>query len=304
MKKAIITGANGFVGRYLVRELVQRGYELLCIVRNEQEDIRCLDGLNIQVIYCDLRDITELSKKICQRKFDCFYHLAWAGSSGNARMDYGLQLLNARQCADAAKAAWQLGCKRFVGAGSVTELMFGEYLKQDGSVPEMTACYAIGKIAAEYVTKCVCTEHRIDFLWGYISNFYGAEDTTQNFINYLIDEYLAGHIPVLTNGEQKADFMYVSDVARALVAMGEKGKNNCSYYIGYGEPKPLKEFVLKVRNTVNPSIAAGLGKKPFRGVDIDFGKLDIGKLRRDTGFVPIVNFTEGIKKTLEWRNLQ
>lgn len=304
MKRAIITGANGFVGRYLARELARRGYELWCVVRSERDDINSLKGLDLQVVYCDLKDIAQLPEKIHVRNFDCFYHLAWAGSSGEARKDYLLQFLNAKQCTGAAKAAWQLGCSRFAGAGSVTELMFGEYLKKDGSMPEMTTCYAVGKIAAEYMTKCVCTELGMDFLWGYISNFYGAEDTTQNFVNYLINEYSVGHVPMLTSGEQKADFMYVSDVAGAFAEMGEKGRTNCSYYVGYGVPKPLKEFVVQVRDTVNPSVATGLGQKPFRGLDIDFNRLDIHKLHRDTGFVPKVNFTEGIKKTLEWRSMR
>ena len=90
--------------------------------------------------------------------------------------------------------------------------------------------------------------------------------------------------------------MYVSDVARALLAMGEKGKTNSTYYIGYGSPRPLREFVKEVRDIVNPNIETGLGRKSFQGMDIDFDSLDVEKLNRDTGFTPEIEFEKGIRK--------
>lgn len=301
MKKVIVTGANGFVGRYLLIELLKQGYEIWSVIRNTDEDISCINELNINIVYCDLIDIDKLDEIIAERNFDCFYHLAWAGSSGDSRKNYSLQLNNAKACADAANVASKLGCKRFIGAGSVTELMYGDYLRQDGSKPEMVTCYAIGKMAAEYLSRCVCVENGIDFLWAYISNFYGKDDPTQNFINFLINNYSSGNVPTLTEGEQKADFMYVSDVARALIAMGEKGKTNSTYYIGYGSPKPLKEFVKEVRNIINPKIETGLGRKSFQGMDIDFDSLDVEKLNRDTGFTPGIEFKEGINMIIRTR---
>ena len=200
MKKVIVTGANGFVGRYLLREILKQGYEIWSVIRNTDEKFSCINQLNTNIVYCDLKDIDKLDEIIEERNFDCFYHLAWAGSFSDGRKNYELLLNNAKACADAANAS-KLGCKRFVGAGSVTELMYGDYLRQDGSKPEMITCYAIGKIAAEYITKCVCVERCIDFLWAYISNFYGKEDPTKIFINFLINNYSSGNVPTLTDGE-------------------------------------------------------------------------------------------------------
>lgn len=300
MKKAIVTGANGFVGRYLVCELVKKGYYVWSIIRNEEEDISCIADYNTHIIYCDLADIKFLANKLPAGEYECFYHLAWAGSSGNARMDYSLQFKNSIASVDACQVAADLRCKRFVGAGSVTELMYGKYLQQDGSEPDLVTCYAVGKIAAEYMSKCVCTNRNIDFLWGYIANFYGVGDLSQNFINFLVKNYLEKNTPELTEGEQKADFIYVSDVARALIAMGEHGNKNSAYYIGYGKPRPLSEFVEIIRDMVNPILETGLGRKSFQGLDIDFDSIDTRKLKRDTGFEPQVSFEDGIKMTISW----
>ena len=71
-------------------------------------------------------------------------------------------------------------------------------------------------------------------MWGYLSNFYGAGDNSSNIVNYLIQKYLCGQVPSLTDGSQRADFLYVSDAARALAAMGRSGRAGAGYYIGYG----------------------------------------------------------------------
>lgn len=300
MRKAIVTGANGFVGRYLLRELTKQGYDIWSIVRNSDEDISCIEELNSNIVYCDLKDIIKLDEIVKERNFDCFYHLAWAGSSGDGRKNYQLQLNNAKACADAASVAAKLGCKRFVGAGSVTELMYDDYLKQDGSEPEMVTCYAIGKMAAEYLSRCVCTENGVEFLWAYISNFYGVGDQSQNFLNFLIRAYSSGATPTLTSGNQDADFMYVSDVARGLRMMGESGCSGKHYYLGYGSPRPLKEFVKMIRDIVAPEMETGLGKKEFHGLNVDFNAIDIEKLKRDTGFTPQVDFEDGIRRTISF----
>ena len=93
--------------------------------------------------------------------------------------------------------------------------------------------------------------------------------------------------------------MYVFDVARALIAIDEKGKNNSIYYMGYGSLRPLEEFVEVVRDIVNRGIEIGI--KSFQGMDIDFDALDIEKLKRDTDFTPEIYFEEGIKMMIKTR---
>ena len=300
MKKVIITGANGFIGRYLVNELLNNDYEVWAVIRNEKSNVVGMPEGNIHYVYCELNNIKELVHLIPERGFACFYHLAWEGNSGEKRSNYSLQLRNAEACVNAAIAADALQCKRFVGAGSITELMYKDYLGQDKSTPDMVTCYAIGKMAAEYLTKCQCNDLKIEFVWTYISNFYGVGDTTKNFINFLIKSYSERIVPQLTSGEQYADFMYVTDVARALIAVAERGHENTSYYIGYGQPQPLKEFVVLIKNMICPSLDTGLGKKEFHGISVDFDNIDYKKLQRDTGFEPSITFETGIEKTIKW----
>lgn len=300
MKSAIVTGANGFVGTYLVKELFNQEINVFAIVKDEKENIEEIEKYCKKIIYCELSNISKLDELVEERQFDFFFHLAWAGSAGEARKDYRLQLNNAIACADAADICSKLKCKRFIGAGSVTQLMYGDYFRLDGSEPEMVTCYSTGKSASECIAKAICTANNVEYVWPYISNFYGVGDKSGNIINYITRNYLKGKGPELTSGEQFADFMYVSDVARALVVLAQKGRPGCSYYVGYAKPEPLKKYVLTIRDIINPSLDSGLGRKEFKGLSIDFEKIDYRKVERDTGFVPSVSFEEGIKKTIEW----
>ena len=300
MKKVVVTGANGFVGQYLTKALTDRGYQVWAVVKDTDEDISGISYPSVQIVYCDLMAIAKLPNIIHENEFEMFFHLAWAGSSGALRKNFDLQLENAKASGAAVIAAAKLGCKRFIGAGSVTELMYRDYFHENYSETEMVCCYAIGKISAEYICRCLCKEYDVEFVWGYLSNFYGVGDLTQNFVNFVIKTYLSGESPALTSGEQLADFMYVSDIARALMMLGEAGQPGCNYYVGFGSPKPLKYFVEIMNKVVNKDIDSGLGRKQFYGRSIDFEQIDLHQLSRDTGFCPQINFADGIKMTAEW----
>lgn len=82
--------------------------------------------------------------------------------------------------------------------------------------------------------------------------------------------------------------------------MAEKGKAFNRYYIGSGEPKPLREFLLEMRDIVNPEAELGLGDIPFKGVDISYDQFDLKKVERDTGYQNEVPFAEGIRMTAEY----
>lgn len=303
MKKAVVTGANGFIGRYFVKELVADGYHLVAVVKNGQENIVCFEGIpDVEIVYCDLDHIETLPEFIpYDVSGSVFYHFAWAGSSGRGRGDYALQFECAKGAVKAAVAAKKMGCSRIVAAGSITQLMYRDYLCQDACTPEITACYAVGKMAAEAMMKCVCTELGLDLCWTYISNFYGEDDPTENFINFLVDSYARGETPMLTSAEQLADFMYVSDVAKAIKTVGEHGRSNTSYYIGYGEPKSLRWYIETIQKKIAPGIESGIGKKALHGFGIDFEKIDYKKLSRETGFQPEISFETGIEWVINKR---
>lgn len=301
MEYVIVTGANGLIGNYLTEFLSARGYYVYAVVRNRQENVDKIKSYpNVQIVYCELKDIANLDNRIEKRGFKAFFHLAWAGSSGEARTDYRLQLKNVQSFCDAAEKAINLQCKKFIGIGSVVELAVKDAIVRDDFKPELTAQYAFAKMASNYMSKCICANEDIEFNWAYVSNLYGVGDFTNNIVNYVMQSYIKNEVPELTMGSQLADFIYVSDVAEALAAIAENGRPGVSYYVGGNNIKPLKEFIVDIRSIVNPNIQSGLGRKQYNGQFIDYSRINVKQLFEDTGFSPRVSFGEGISKMFQW----
>lgn len=300
MNSAIVTGANGFVGCALLRELTAHGISVIAIVKDEKENVTAIRDLpGVQIIFCEMGELAELANKI-GKPTDVFYHLAWAGSTGPVRGDYDIQLRNVHWTLDAANAAKTVGCSRFVGIGTLAELDVNAYTPMEGSTPNAVSCYGAAKIAAHYMSKAECNRLGIDHVWARLTNVYGIGNYTSNFVNFAAKLMLTGQPANFTSGEQMYDFACIEDIAQGLYCVGEHGKKNASYYIGSTKPAKLKEFIRIIRDAIDPTISLNLGAVPFNGVSHPKNVFDCSRLVKDTGYRPRVLFEDGIRQTIPW----
>lgn len=296
MRSAIVTGANGFIGKALIKELTNRGIQVYGVVRTRAQNVEELTNMEgVALISCDIDRYDQLPEKVFGLEIDVFYHLAWAGSTGAARGNYALQLNNTRWSMDAANAAYQIGCKRFVGAGTLAEFDVQTYALQNGSQPNRTSHYGSAKIASHYMTKAECSYLGLEHLWAYISNVYGEGDSSNNFVNMTIKMIQSNQPANFTSGEQLYDFIHVKDAAQGLYCMGNDGKENHAYYIGSTRPAKLKEFINIIHREVNPSAEINLGAIPFHGISQPESTFDCTALIKDTGYCPYIPFENGVR---------
>ena len=303
MKTAVVTGANGFFGKALVRVLDKNHVHTYAVVKNRSSDISGIQKLeNIEIIYCDMAHLASLKEKI-KEKVDVFFHLAWQGSTGAARSYYALQLDNAKWTVDAVKAAHEMGgvTVRFVGAGTLAEHDVNTYVPLDGSSPNPVSCYGSAKLAAHYMSKAESSQYaNLEHCWAYLSNTYGIGNYTSNFVNFAAKLMLTGQPADFTAGDQLYDFVFVEDTAQGLYCVGEQGRKNTAYYIGSGHPRPLKRFIQEIRNQINPEIELHLGAVPFHGISQPPSVFNCEKLMKDTDYAPKVSFKEGLQVTIPW----
>lgn len=298
MEYVIVTGANGFIGKTLVNALLEKGYHVVALdvrfddVLANEERVTCVNVTN--------KEVAALAEEIPHQEYRCFFHLAWAGTSGPARADYAVQLNNVKLACDYIKLCSEIGCKRVVYASSINEMETYEYLQSDNIEPAGGYIYGTGKLAAHLMGETVAKLNGIEFIPVIITNIYGVGEKSARMIYTSINKLVHKEHCSFTAGYQTYDFIYITDAINSIIAVAEKGKAFNRYYIGSGEPKPLREFLLEMRDIVDPEAELGLGDIPFKGVDISYDQFDLKKVERDTGYKNEVPFAEGIRMTAEY----
>lgn len=299
MKKVIVSGANGFVGGALTRELVNHGIEVIALDM-EGHDNNLPDSELVTFYPFSLDNAAEFKDRLTECGCDTFYHFAWAGSAGAARADTSLQLKNAQWTVDCLRLAKDLGCGRFVNAGSIMELETMKAVFAAGNKPGLGYIYGSGKLVAHAMCKSVAADIGIDLVWAMITNAYGVGERSPRMVNTTIQKCIRGEAPQFTAGTQNYDFVYIDDVARAFRLIGEKGKPFCEYLIGSSQAKPLKEFLLEMKAAIAPDLDFIFGDIPFTGVNQPLEDFDCSKTEEDTGFRAEISFGEGCRRTRDW----
>ena len=140
----------------------------------------------------------------------------------------------------------------------------------------------------------------VEFIPVIITNIYGVGEKSARMIYTSINKLVHKEHCSFTAGYQTYDFIYITDAINSIIAVAERGKAFNRYYIGSGDPKPLREFLIEMKNIVDPEAEIGLGDIPFKGVDISYEQFDLKKVEKDTGYKNQISFAEGIRMTAEY----
>ena len=305
MKKAIVTGATGFIGKFLVRELVKQGVEVIAIVRENSKNLSCISGLPVRIVPCNLNEIARLPELVADGDIDAVFHIAWQGVSDADARNQAIQLQNLQSTLDLIDAMNTMKAGTFVGCGSMHEAESLVEMSEDKVISNLGYMYKASKTAAHWMGKAKAGSFGIRFFWPLI-NTYGEEERSARLVNTVVRKVLKGESPDLSAGTQYYDFVHVADVAHALYLIAEKGVDGTNYMIGSGDAKPLKEFLEEVGRVANSMredgkiIPLGFGKITSNVISLPKSTFDVTSLKRDAGFVPQITFEDGIRRTAEW----
>ena len=297
MKTAVVTGAGGFVGRSVVKELLSQGFDVLSIVHSKKkvpDEIK--DSIILECGFEDYLSIIDSIKNYCP---DVFYHFAWSGTSGQMRANEEVQLSNVKGTCNAIRVANLVGCRRFVFAASIMEYEVDSEIKSM-QFPNINSIYSTAKLAADYMARILAGHYNLEYISAMISNIYGPGEYSPRLINTTIRKLLKEEHVSLSNCEQLYDFLYISDAAKMIVAVGIKGISGKNYYIGNRKRRPLKQFMEELRDIVKPDAVLGFGEVPFSGVGLENLCFDTESVLIDTKVEPYVTFSDGISKTRDW----
>ena len=305
MEKVIITGASGFIGGALARSLLKDGITVVAVGR----ELAALEPLKqygtVIPVRADLKEYDHLADLLGEagENADVFYHFAWDGVFGAAFQDYERQLNNAKYACDALMAAAAVKCKKFVLAGTYNQYEIATRSIGQYDSPRYTCIYASAKTAADMMCRTLANANGVVYCAGLVCMAYGEGNRSRMLANIVIDQLTHGIRPKLVEAEGKYDMVYIDDIVGAFRAMGERGLDQRTYYVGHRQEKTFGELIGNMRDVLAPGMELVFGEYQ-ETTRLDYSLIDREALYRDTGFDCTADFGESILRTAEWLNAQ
>ena len=304
MKRAVITGPTGAIGRALINEVINDGYEVLAVVHRSSVRSGDLEGIeHCRVLKLDLSEygfaLDEMKKQgIPDEKYDIFFNLAWEAPFGDGRDDLLVQTKNVHYAVKAVSFAKALGCSTFVGIGSQAEYGRTSLTLRPDSPTNPETGYGSAKLCAGNLTRYACEPYGMKHIWIRVLSVYGPHDRAETMISTAISQMSNNEDTAFTPCEQIWDYLYSEDAARAILLAGENGVHGKNYVLGSGRAYPLRWYVEKIAELTGYNKEIGFGKIPYSEKQVMHLVADISELTKDTGFEPVVEFEEGIRRML------
>lgn len=301
IQTAVVTGPTGAIGIALCEKLLRENVTVYAVCRPGSSRIKDLPkAAALHVVECDAKELATLPQKMEGVSVDAFFHFAWAHTIGQGRNDMPAQIENIQSTIDAVRAAKALGCQVFLGAGSQAEYGRVEGLLKSDTPAFPENGYGMAKLCAGQMSRVEAKALGIDHVWARILSVYGPHDGPMTMISGTIRKLLAGERPALTAGIQRWDYLYAGDAADAFYLAACHGRNGAVYPLGSGQAMPLKDYIIQMRDAIDPALPLGLGEVPYGPLQVMHLQADISALQADTGFAPKTPFAEGIRKTIDW----
>lgn len=213
--KVLVTGASGFLGRYVLPLLTDRHQVSVC----SRQTSRSFSLPGVQVLQADLRKEDEVERVARQASADTLVHLAWSVSpdefwTSPSNLDWVNASLNL------VRAFARQGGKRMVIAGSCAEYDWQSSmpLEENFSPSRPQTLYGVCKDSLRRIVEVYAASVGLSCLWSRIFWPYGPGEPKEKFLSSLIAKFVRGERAVCRGANLRRDYVHVRDVARALCA--------------------------------------------------------------------------------------
>lgn len=292
MKTLMITGAGGFFGSAVVKQLSQSAKYTIIAVTSGRRAIEF--PANVQADSANL--LTESEALVERNKPDILLHLAWGRQDGEARnsatniewLEASLKLL---------RAFIENGGKRFVFAGTSSEYEDDSGLRQEDAGKVKMSMYGETKRAFADVAKNYCQRVGVEFVDARLFTLYGENDKHEfGAIPMCIKTLLRNEFFVCKAPNAIRDYVYVEDAAGAIESIIDSNYTG-SINISAGQPRSMREvFTYIAENLDRSDLLLFENEDKSELVLIGDNRL----LKETIGFTEFTRFEEGIKKTVMW----
>lgn len=295
MKKVLLTGATGFIGRHSLQTLLACGYEVHAVSSGEQ-------ATSIAGVYwhrvnlLDEERITELTARV---KPTHLLHFAWIATPGV----YWTSIENLRwvqASLSLLQAFVRHGGQRAVVAGTCAEYDWTNDCCSEDATPLVPATlYGTCKHALQIMLRAFSDEVELSAAWGRIFFLYGPHEHPDRLVPYVVRSMLRGEPVRCSHGNQVRDFLYVQDVADAFVALLESDVTG-ALNIASGQAVKLKDVVYEIADELNGRDTVELGAVPAPAGEPARLIADTRRLTDEVKWSPKYDLRRGLEQTIQW----
>lgn len=294
MNKVLITGASGFIGRHCLPLLLEQGYEIHSISRHPLSS-----DPDIYWHQFDLLDRLNVAQVIAQIKPSHLLHLAWYAVPGK----YWTALENfqwVQASLDLLQVFKEYGGKRVVMAGSCAEYDW-QYGYCDESITPLNPQnpYSICKHSLALMLDTFCKQADISAAWGRIFWLYGQSESPNRLVSSVIKSLLNNTTAQCSAGNQIRDFLYVEDVADALVQI--LGANlTGAINVGSGIPISIRTLVEYIGTMLDRVDLLQFSPQNDCHREAPLVVANVQRLRSELLWTPKYSLQQGIELSIEF----
>jgi len=284
--KALITGASGFLGSSLARQLASMGARVIGVSRRPHV------GADHEWRTCDLEDAKAVSQLFDETRPDYIFHLAsYVTGARDLKTVLPTFRANVAAAVHVLSAACETGCRRIVLAGSMEELPDD----QPARYP-----YAVAKRAAAEYGRFFHAAYGLPVVSARIAMVYGpGQRDTGKVMPHVIISQLDGLAPRLSSGKRRVDWVHVQDVVRALIACATvEGVDGSVVEIGSGRLTSVREVAERL-TALTGGPEPDLGALPDRANDVE-AVMDTATTAQRIGWRAEIDLAEGLRQTVSW----
>ncbi|MBN2638850.1 MAG: NAD(P)-dependent oxidoreductase [Bacteroidales bacterium] len=292
--RVLITGSNGFIGKYVTAQLLDNNEVLAMGFREKESDIQ---KENISWVYGDLANLEAYKNRIKIFNPDVVVHLAWQGIPDFSEGISRLNLDNSLNLFDFIIE--ETNCKRIIVSGSCFE-----YGEKNGEVNEkdnttINSYFSWAKQSLYRYLEFKSEQKNIDLIWFRYFYVYGLGQRKESLIPMILNSLANGVSPDIRNLYNKNDFIFSKDIALATdFIVNYKGELESGIYnLGSGYSTSVMEICKKAEFllTGRTEITEGLLSIPIG----DFSNFwaDISKMK-NLGWNPVYSIEDGINEII------
>lgn len=302
-KRYLVTGSTGFVGSCLVHKLVQMGFRVHVVIRNESNTWRINDILDKLFVHiADLANLFDINKIVKDVQPDIIYHLAAYGAYHFQTDTTKMIQTNITGTMNLINACSGHEFETFINIGSSSEYGPKNQKIKETYLLEPNNHYGVTKSCATLFCQCEAKNKKLPINIVRLFSAYGYFEERTRLVPTIIKSCLTGQNPRLLSPNSVRDFIFIEDIIDFLLKLTANPKITGEIFnLGSGRQNSIRDLVTEVIELTNSNIQPIWGAaEPRPTIEPNAWVADISKSRKMLDWKPKNSLKQGLKKSIKW----